>query len=405
MSQRLAIAVGLSVLVLLPGSPSRAEEPVLTLAPGVPTLVVVPASTPLSVDGVTDEAAWAGAPRLVLALSSSGPGSVPGNAPPGSMEISAVAAEAGSALSVAFSDATYDVTRLAADALQVTGARVLLGVGDETKPIPALAGASWSACPEGAWQDRLAPSRLAWSRGRWSGEVPSRLEGPFVAVAVTDPRRGRAQSPWMQRLVGRAPTRADFEGEAPGSAPAGLEPALAGQGAPPAWVVREEPGLARGKRVLVQESQDRANDRFPIATLKAFAAADVDLSVRFQARDGFKDRGAGLIWRVKDAQNHYILRANALEQNVVLYKMEDGLRVDLPPVGHEADYGTHAEFAPEAWHTLRVTAVGERFQAYLDGRLLFEVVDKTFAAAGGVGVWTKSDSVMAFDDLVAVPLR
>lgn len=127
--------------------------------------------------------------------------------------------------------------------------------------------------------------------------------------------------------------------------------------------------------------------------------------MRFQARDGFKDRGAGLIWRVKDAQNHYILRANALEQNVVLYKMEDGLRVDLPPVGHEADYGARAEFAPEAWHTLRVTAVGERFQAYLDGRLLFEVVDKTFAAAGGVGVWTKSDSVMAFDDLVAVPLR
>ena len=68
MNQRLAITVGLSALVLLSGPPSGAEEPVLTLAPGVPTLVVVPSSTPLGVDGVADEAAWAGAPRLVLAL-------------------------------------------------------------------------------------------------------------------------------------------------------------------------------------------------------------------------------------------------------------------------------------------------------------------------------------------------
>jgi hypothetical protein len=133
-------------------------------------------------------------------------------------------------------------------------------------------------------------------------------------------------------------------------------------------------------------------------------AKDVDLSVRFKVLDGFKDRAAGLVWRVKDAGNHYILRANALERNVVLYKMQDNLRVDLPPIGREADYGVRVEFDPGTWHVLRVVALGERFQAYLDGRLLFEVVDKTFTEAGGVGLWTKSDSVTAFDDLLAVPL-
>ena len=84
--------------------------------------------------------------------------------------------------------------------------------------------------------------------------------------------------------------------------------------------------------------------------------------------------------------------------------MENNLRVDLPPVGHEADYGVEVKFDARSWHTLRVVAIGERFQAYLDGRLLFDVVDKTFTEKGGVGLWTKSDSVMAFDDVLAVSL-
>jgi hypothetical protein len=56
----------------------------------------------------------------------------------------------------------------------------------------------------------------------------------------------------------------------------------------------------------------------------------------------------------------------------------------------------------EAWGTLRVVCVGRTMEVYLDGRKLFDVDDDTITDAGGVGVWTKADSVTLFDDLVAV---
>jgi hypothetical protein len=183
---------------------------------------------------------------------------------------------------------------------------------------------------------------------------------------------------------------ATFEGDTDGAAASAMRSALAGKGKPPSWVVRAD--------------EARENDRYPLALLEGFEAKDVDLSVRFRAVKGFKDQAAGIVWRVKDPGNHYLLRVNALEGNVVLYKMQDNLRIDLPPVGRPTDYGVEVKFDPAAWHTLRVVARGDRFQADLDGSVLFEVVDATFPGKGGVGLWTKSDSVMAFDDLLAVSL-
>jgi hypothetical protein len=207
----------------------------------------------------------------------------------------------------------------------------------------------------------------------------------------------------VRTRVGGTPLRRDFEADVDGEAPQGFRATLAGKGKPSAWIVRNQ-GELGSNRALVQEAQDEENDRFPLAVLDGVTAKDVDLSVRFRARKGFKDRAAGLVWRVKSEKDHYILRANVLEQNVVLYKMQDGLRIDLPPVGRETDYGVSLKFDPETWHVLRVTALGDRFQAYLDGRLLFDVEDATFREAGGVGLWTKSDSVIAFDELLVVPL-
>ena len=106
------------------------------------------------------------------------------------------------------------------------------------------------------------------------------------------------------------------------------------------------------------------------------------------------------MWRLKDANNYYLVRANALENNVVLYKVVDGKRTDLPLKGVGRTYGKKAPVASNTWSTLRVVMVGNLAEVYLNDAKLFEVEDETFKDAGKIGLWTKADSITYFDDLV-----
>src|SRR5207247_3984586 len=101
----------------------------------------------------------------------------------------------------------------------------------------------------------------------------------------------------------------------------------------------------------------------------------------------------------RDKDNYYIVRANALEGNVVLYKVENGKRTDLPLVGKGRTYGMKERVPSGEWGTLRVVAKGNHFEVYHNGKKLYEVEDETFKQAGKVGLWTKADSVIYFDDL------
>jgi hypothetical protein len=114
---------------------------------------------------------------------------------------------------------------------------------------------------------------------------------------------------------------------------------------------------------------------------------------------GKGDQGAGIVWRYRDKDNYYIVRANALEGNVVLYKVENGKRTDLPLIGKGRTYGMKQKVPSGHWSTLRVTAKGDLFEVYYNGNKLYEVKDKTFKEGGKVGLWTKADSVIYFDDL------
>jgi hypothetical protein len=117
---------------------------------------------------------------------------------------------------------------------------------------------------------------------------------------------------------------------------------------------------------------------------------------------GRVDQAAGLVWRYQDSNNYYIVRANALEGNVVLYKVENGKRTDLPLKGSGRTYGKKADVSKDRWSQLGVTVRGNTFTVSLNGQGLYEVEDTTFAGAGRVGVWTKADSVTYFDDLTIV---
>ena len=205
-------------------------------------------------------------------------------------------------------------------------------------------------------------------------------------------------------LAAQTPARRviDFESDNVGQRPAGFSFALTGSGRPGVWVVRKDEGAPERGNVLAQTDADRTSYRFPVAVFNDVTAKDVDISVRFRPVSGGVDQAAGLVWRYQDANNYYIVRANALESNVVLYKVENGKRTDLPLKGSGRTYGKKADVPKNAWSQMGVTVRGPLFTVSLNGRGLYEVEDTTFTVAGKVGVWTKADSVTYFDDLTVV---
>ncbi len=194
----------------------------------------------------------------------------------------------------------------------------------------------------------------------------------------------------------------DFEKYQFGEVQTGFSPNVTGKGSEPLWTIIEDQKASSGKKVLAQVSADKTSYRFPICIDETDIVKDVDISVRFKPLAGDVDRSGGIIWRYKDKDNYYVVRANAIEGNVVLYKFEKGKRSHIPQFGEGMAYGKNVDIPTGEWSTLRVIVIGNLFQVYLNGEKLFSVVDDTFKEAGKIGLWTKADSQTYFDDLRVV---
>jgi hypothetical protein len=197
----------------------------------------------------------------------------------------------------------------------------------------------------------------------------------------------------------------NFDKDEAGKAPKGFVFGLTGKGKPGVWVVQQDPTAPSAQNVLAQTDANPVSYRFPVCVYDGFTAKDVDVSVKYKPVSGREDQAAGIVWRYRDQNNYYIVRANANENNVVLYKVENGVRTDLPLVGKGRTYGMRADIPSGKWGTLRVVVRGSRFEVYSNGVKLFEVEDSTFPMAGKVGLWTKADSVTLFDDLSLTELK
>ena len=184
----------------------------------------------------------------------------------------------------------------------------------------------------------------------------------------------------------------NFDADAAGSPPKGWMLTMTGKGAPKWTVERDETAPSKG---LVLKQSGKAT--YPLALKEGTRIKDGFVEARFKPISGSEDRAGGLVWRAKDANNYYVVRANALEDNVVLYKTVNGTRSSLDIVGQKGGYGVKIAVPANQWHTLRAEFAGTRFKVSFNGQSLFEVEDTTFAAAGMVGLWTKADSATAFD--------
>jgi hypothetical protein len=184
----------------------------------------------------------------------------------------------------------------------------------------------------------------------------------------------------------------DFGSAKPGKLPPNWTGTQTGKGQAQ-WGIEMDPGAA-GKSCVLKQSGQAA---YPICIKDDTRLKNGFVEVRFKPISGKEDQAGGVIWRVKDKDNYYVCRANALEDNVVLYRTVRGTRSELPIVGRKGGYGVKEPVAPAQWHRLRVEFKDHLFKVLFDGKHLFDVEDGTFDEAGKVGVWTKADSVTLFN--------
>lgn len=188
-----------------------------------------------------------------------------------------------------------------------------------------------------------------------------------------------------------AETKVTFDG-GPGL-PTGWQTGITGKGQAKWEIVADDSAPSKGK-VLKQSGEAT----FAWAAKTDEKIKDGFAEVKFKAVSGKEDQAGGIVFRFQDGNNYYIVRANALEDNVVLYKTVAGKRSSLQVKGRMFGYGVDTKVPQGKWNSLRVEFKGNLFTVCLNGKKLFEVEDATFAEAGAVGVWTKADSLTLFDD-------
>ena len=194
----------------------------------------------------------------------------------------------------------------------------------------------------------------------------------------------------------RATTQVNIAAMQPGTAPPDFDFTLTGGGPISAWKVVADP-TATAQKAIAQTSTDRTDYRFPLAVYKPLSARNVDVMVRFKAVAGTVDQAGGIAVRLASPDDYYVVRANALENNVRFYKVVHGRRIQLE--------GIDIPVAGGQWHMLGLRAEGNRFTVSYDGRVVFAAEDDTYADTGQVALWTKADSVTFFDTIAITPLE
>jgi len=182
-----------------------------------------------------------------------------------------------------------------------------------------------------------------------------------------------------------AAEREAFDQAKPGALPPGWTRTQTGEGKP-VWTVVADASAPSQPNALKQSG----TASYPLALKEGTALKDGFVEVKFKPVSGEEDQAGGVVWRLKDAGNYYIARANAIEGNVRISHFLNGKRTQFK--------GANLPVATGQWHTLRVEFAGSQFKVVFNGKALFDAEDATHKDSGKVGLWTKADSVTLFDD-------
>jgi hypothetical protein len=182
----------------------------------------------------------------------------------------------------------------------------------------------------------------------------------------------------------------NFDHELPGKLPKGFTPALSGAGPSIHWEIRDDPQAPSRPYVLAQSGKAEPGENFALMLLDGRTLENGEVAVRFKVVAGEEDQAAGIVWRYRDPQTYYVVRANALEDNCCVYRVTKGKRKLLDEQA--------VVVSPYIWHDLRLVFVNRNFTVFLDNEMIVGGKDKALSGVGQVGLWTKADSSIRFDD-------
>jgi len=223
------------------------------------------------------------------------------------------------------------------------------------------------------------------SEERGAQALVAGLLAGIVALAACSPSSEFASSAPAVSSERFVPSTWNFDRDAVGSLPSGAT-IFTGT-----WTVRIESGAPSSPNALCQT----ASAEFPAVQLSSDVHADMAVSAQFKPISGRTDQAAGVLLRIQDSRNYYIVRANALEGNVVIFKYVNGQRSEIK--------SGSINVASGAWQLLRGEAVGTTLRGFVGDKLVVESKDATFRE-GRAGLWTKADSVTCFDDVMLGPV-
>lgn len=182
----------------------------------------------------------------------------------------------------------------------------------------------------------------------------------------------------------------DFSKAIIGQAPAGFDFALTGRCQPARWAMIDDPTADQG-RAFAQLSDANRDECYPLAIYTATTASNIEVSVHFKPIAGTEDQAAGLAFRLQDTDNYYLVRANALEDNVRLYHVIKGERTQIANADIKVRFGI--------WQSLVARMVDDHIEIAFNGAKIIDKQDRTFSHSGRIALWTKADSVTGFSNL------
>src|SRR5262245_34231715 len=174
----------------------------------------------------------------------------------------------------------------------------------------------------------------------------------------------------------------------------GCTQGMTGIGRQPDWQALADPDGPNGS-ALADVGADPTDLRFPRCISEPAVGRDLDATLRFKPLSGTRARVAGLMFRAQSANDYYVVRANALDNTVRLYRVDRGKRSQLA--------GKEVPVESDQWHSLRVIADNDHFEVSLDGKLLFTATDRSLRQSGAMGVWSQADSVTHYGSLLVGP--
>ncbi|HEV2210108.1 MAG TPA: family 16 glycoside hydrolase [Verrucomicrobiae bacterium] len=201
----------------------------------------------------------------------------------------------------------------------------------------------------------------------------------------------------------------DFSECREGQLPPGFRSALTGKGQPGNWQVIqiEVPSLMPAlspnapshavRSVLAQLAQDPTDEHFPLLIYEDESYGDFTLTTRFETVKGAVERMAGIVFRLQDPTNYYVLRASSLGNTFRFYKVVNGERGSI--------IGPEISIPSGEWHELGVECKGNQIRCLFDGKLAIPTITDNSFPRGKIGFWTKSDSVSYFVDAKIVYIR